>query len=600
MVLNKANKYKLDYTPDTNIPAGLRAYVWMVVRRNPVMWGVFVLMDIIHGVRYPLSYLLVGMVIDLITGLPVGAPIPHDVWLYTAAIFGVLIIGELAHAIPHYYAFDWWKRARAELRSDLFAYTLGHSYTYFQDHFAGSLARKVSEGIERGLNLQEIMRWQILLPIVSMGMSGLVLLGVSGIYSALVAVFLLTLLFPVVLKQKKLREKSQIYADSCSDVTGQIVDSLTNMASVKSYAHERLEIQEHARVSEEQMKAWHKMLRAFLLLDNYRRATLAVFGGGMMVACILGWQNGLISLGQIATIMGLSFNFTANAWNLSFGIIHMMEALGYLNDSLKTLIQPHSVSDAPGAPTLRVARGAIEFRHVHFEYENKAVFTDLNLEIAPGQRVGLVGHSGAGKSTLINLLQRFYDIRSGEILIDGQNIACVTQASLRQSIAVIPQDTSLFHRTIMDNIRYGRLKASDADVTAAAEKAHALRFIEELPDGFHTYVGERGVKLSGGQRQRIAIARAILKDAPILILDEATSALDSESEKEIQAALKNLMANKTVIAIAHRLSTIQHLDRLLVMEDGAITEDGTHAALVKAGGVYQKLWAMQSGGFLPK
>ena len=328
--------------------------------------------------------------------------------------------------------------------------------------------------------------------------------------------------------------------------------------------------------------------------------SLVVFGSGMMVACVLGWQKGLITLGDIATIMGLSFNFTANAWNLSFGIIHVMESLGYLNDSLKTLIKPHSVSDAPDAPALCVEQGAIEFRHVHFEYENKAVFTDLNLQIKAGQRVGLVGHSGAGKSTLINLIQRFYDIQSGEILIDGQNIARVTQSSLRRNIAVIPQDTSLFHRSIMDNIRYGRLDASDEEVLEAAKKAHAHGFIEELPEGFETHVGERGVKLSGGQRQRIAIARAILKDAPILILDEATSALDSESEQEIQAALQNLMADKTVIAIAHRLSTIQNLDRLLVMKEGRIIEDGAHGALLAGGGVYQKLWAMQSGGFLPE
>ena len=222
------------------------------------------------------------------------------------------------------------------------------------------------------------------------------------------------------------------------------------------------------------------------------------------------------------------------------------------------------------------------------------------LEIPAGQRIGLIGPSGAGKSTLINLVQRFFDVQSGQILIDGQNIAAVTQNSLRRNIAVIPQDTSLFHRTIMENIRYGRLDASDEDVMDAAEKAYAKEFIDLLPEGFDTYVGERGVKLSGGQRQRIAIARAILKDSPILILDEATSALDSESEKQIQAALKDLMAGKTVIAIAHRLSTINHLDRLIVMHEGEIVQDGTHAELLETDGIYKKLWMMQSGGFLPK
>jgi len=600
MFFNQNTKYSLNYTPDTNIPRDLLAYVRMVVKRNPLMWTIMLALDVIHGIRYPIAFLLMGGIIDMLTGIPQGSAIPDNVWLYTGGLFAVLFFGELAHAIPHYWSFDWWKRARAELRSDLFAYTLQHSYIFFQDHFAGSLARKVSEGIEKALNLQEQIRWQIFLPLVSMATSGFVLLSVSPLYGLFVCVFLLLILLPVFLKLDKLREKSRIFADTCSDVSGQIVDSLTNMASVKSYAQEQWELNEHAKVSEAQMKAWHKMLRTFLLLDNYRRSTLVVFGSGMMVACIWGWKNGIISLGDIATIMGIAFSFTANAWHLSFGIIHVMESLGYLNDSLTTLIKPHAVTDKEGAKNLGVTNGRIEFRTVTFEYESKSVFDELSISVEPRQRIGLIGPSGAGKSTFINLIQRFYDIQGGQILIDGQNIADVTQESLRKSIAIIPQDTSLFHRTIMENIRYGRSDATESEIYAAADKAHALTFIKDLPEGFETYVGERGVKLSGGQRQRISIARAILKDAPILILDEATSALDSESEKEIQYALQNLMQNKTVIAIAHRLSTINHLDRLLVMENGRIIEDGTHQELLKNQSVYEKLWGMQSGGFLPE
>ncbi len=600
MFLNKANKYKLNYTPDTNIPTGLFAYVKMVVKRNPRMWAFFIFTDILHAVRYPLSFFLVGLVIDRLTGLPEGSDIPLEVWHYTALIFTALFVGELAHTVPVYWTFDWIKRARAELRSDLLAYTLKHSYTYFQNHFAGSLARKVTEGIEKALYLNEQIRWQILMPLVNMITSGLILLKVSVLYGAVTCVFVLIIVLPVLLKLKKLTEQSRIFADSCSNVTGQVVDSLTNMASVKSYAQEERELQEHKDVSEVQMKAWHKMLRTFLLLDNYRRVTFVIFGTGMMALCLIGWKNQIISLGEMATIMGISFSFTGIAWHLSGGIIHVMESLGYLNDSLTTLIKPHAVSDKDDAKTLEVSQSEIAFKDVRFDYDQLAVFDGLNITIKPKQRIGLIGHSGAGKSTFINLIQRFYDVQDGQILIDEQNIADVSQESLRANIAVIPQDTSLFHRTIMDNIRYGRLNASDEEVHAAAENAHALGFIETLPEGFDTYVGERGVKLSGGQRQRIAIARAILKDAPILILDEATSALDSESEKQIQDALQNLMAGKTVIAIAHRLSTINHLDRLIVMEDGKIVEDGTHSELVENQGVYQRLWAMQSGGFLPE
>ncbi len=598
MFEKKSERFTLDYTPDPAIPRGLMAYIAMVVRRNPGMWAFLLLMDVIHAVRYPIAFVITGQIVDILTNLPEGAAIPDKVWFKTSLILLVLFIGEMTHLLPHYITFDWWKRARAQLRSDMMAYTLGHSYTFFQNNFAGSLARKVSEGIEKALALNEQLRWQMLLPLVSMSTSGIVLLDLSPVYGGLVCLFLALIMIPVMMKLEKIREKSRIYADACSLVSGQIADTISNMASVKSYAHEEQEMREHKRVSEIQMKAWHKMLRTFLLLDNYRRMTLVMFGAGMMAACVIGWREGIITLGDITTIMGLTYNFTANVWNLSFGIIHVSESLGYLNDSLTTLIRPHAVSDKEGAGMLEIKQGRIEFRDVEFQYKNLGVFDKLNLDIPAHQRVGLMGPSGAGKSTMINLIQRFFDLQGGGIYIDGQNIADVTQNSLRSQIAVIPQDTALFHRTIMENIRYGRLDASDEEVIEAAKKAHALGFIESLPEGLDTYVGERGVKLSGGQRQRIAIARAILKDAPILILDEATSALDSESEKEIQAALEFLMEGKTVIAIAHRLSTIHHLDRLIVMNEGRIVEDGTHDELLTHNGLYARLWAMQSGGFL--
>jgi ATP-binding cassette subfamily B protein len=599
MFLNKSQKYTLNYTPDTAIPSGLLAYVWMVVKRNPRMWSFQLFMDVLHGVRYSIAFYFVGQVIDLLTGLPAGTPAPEAVWTYVWLIFIVLFIGELTHALPHYWTFDWMKRARAELRSDLFSYSLQHSFTFFQNNFAGSLARKVSEGVEKALMLNEQIRWQIGLPLISMCTAGIILFQIAPLYGGLTVLFVALILAPVFLKLKKLREKSRIYADTCSAVSGQIVDSLTNMASVKSYAQEEQELAEHRRVSETQMKAWHKLLRVFLLLDNYRRITFVIYGPGMLALCLMSWQSGAITIGDMSAIMGISFGFVSNAWHLSGGVIRVTESLGYLNDSLSTLVKPHAVTDQDDAPALRVRKGDIAFDHVEFEYDAQRVFDGLHLNIPAHQRVGLIGTSGAGKSTLVNLLQRFYDVQNGQITIDGQNISGVTQASLRENIAIIPQDTALFHRSIMENIRYGKLDASDDEVIEAARRAHAFDFIEKMPEGFNTIVGERGVKLSGGQRQRIAIARAILKDAPILILDEATSALDSESEALLQASLEELMKGKTVIAVAHRLSTINKLDRLLVMQDGQIVEDGTHEALIKReGGLYSKLWTMQSGGFL--
>ena len=598
MFETKATKYTLDYTPNTHIPSGVLSYIAWVVRRNPRMWAFMLLMDIVHGVRYPLAFFFVGLNVDLITNAQPGQ-IPSDVWINTGIIFTILLVGELAHAIPHYTIFDWIKRARAELRSDFMAYTMGHSYTYFQDHFAGSLARKVSEGIEKGLLLNAQIRWEILLPFVILVSGASVMFGISVPFGIACLVFIASIVIPIIMKLDKLREQSRHYADTSSTVSGQVVDTLSNIASVKSYAQETQEMAEHKRVSEIQMKAWHKMLRTFLMLDNYRRATTIAYGVAMMAGCLWAWQHGHISVGDVAAIMGLTLSVTGTVWNFGFGIIHVSESLGYLNDSLTTLITPHDVTDKEDAGALQVTDARIAFDAVDFTYKDKPVFEGLQLDIPGGQRVGLIGPSGAGKSTLINLLQRFFDIQGGGISIDEQDLRDVTQKSLRQQIALIPQDTALFHRTLRENIRYGRLDASDEEVYEAARKAHALPFIEELSDGFDTLVGERGVKLSGGQRQRIAIARAILKDAPILILDEATSALDSESEREIQAALQELMVGKTVIAIAHRLSTINQLDRLIVMDQGRIVEDGTHEELLGIeNGTYKRLWSMQSGGFL--
>ncbi|MGB1539511.1 MAG: ABC transporter ATP-binding protein, partial [Rickettsiales bacterium] len=479
-------------------------------------------------------------------------------------------------------------------------YTLRHSFTYYQNHFAGGLARKISEGIEKIPNLSTQIRWEILLPIINMSASCLILFKVSWLYASSICILLFAILLPVLVKLKKLQVKTQRFADVRSKVTGQIVDTISNIAVVKSFANEAHEMDEHRAVSEEEMAAWHKMLRVFLLLDNYRRLVLVCFGGGMAVACVIGWQHGVITIGEIATIMGITFNFTGLVWSMSFGIVHAAESLGYLNDSLDTITRPHHITDKPDAQDLQVTKGEIAYRDVTFEYASNPVFEGLSLTIAPQERIGLIGPSGAGKTTLVNLLQRFFDVQHGTIRIDGQNIADMTQHSLRKALSFIPQDTTLFHRSLKDNIRYGKLDASDEEVIAAAKTAHAHEFITELPEGYDTLVGERGVKLSGGQRQRIAIARAILKNAPILILDEATSALDSESEQRIQEGLQTLMQGRTVIAIAHRLSTINHLDRLVVMDQGQIVEEGSHKQLLRKKGLYARLWDMQSGGFLPE
>jgi ATP-binding cassette subfamily B protein len=313
------------------------------------------------------------------------------------------------------------------------------------------------------------------------------------------------------------------------------------------------------------------------------------------------WAGGRMTVGEFAMAASMSLLIIEQARGLSRKFLDFFEYLGNVSDGVGIIVRPHEVRDAPDARALLPRGGEIVFEHVGFAYsEGRPVFAGLDLRIRAGEKVGFVGYSGSGKSTLLNLLLRLFDVQHGRILIDGADIAGVTQDSLRRSIAMIPQDPLLFHRSLLENIRYGRLDASDEEVVAAARRAHADEFIRATEQGYDSLVGERGIKLSGGQRQRIALARAILKDAPILLLDEATSALDSVTERHIQDSLRELMADKTVLVIAHRLSTLARLDRIVVFHEGRVIEDGTHAALLEAGGHYARMWAMQAGGFLPE
>ncbi|HEY8191868.1 MAG TPA: ABC transporter ATP-binding protein, partial [Alphaproteobacteria bacterium] len=396
-----------------------------------------------------------------------------------------------------------------------------------------------------------------------------------------------------------IRQRSLLFSQARAQVTGSIVDMLGNMPAVKSFSTASHEHGVHTRIADEERKRSRKAMRGMILMENYRRLSLVILGAGMATLVVYGWSQGWVTVGEASTIASLSITLASATWMLGIGIVQTVDEAGYIIDALSITARPHDIIDRPDAMPLIVPSGGIAFRHVDFSYTGKAVFDDLSVAIRPGEKIALVGPSGAGKTTFVALLLRLYELSGGTIAIDGMDIAAVTQDSLRRNIAVIPQDTTLFHRTLMENIRYGRLDATDDEVYEAARKAHAHDFIHTLAEGYGAMVGERGIRLSGGQRQRIAIARAILKNAPILILDEATSALDSESERLIQQSLAGLMQDKTVIAIAHRLSTIAHMDRILVFEQGKIIEQGPHADLVRDKyGLYARLWSMQSGGFI--
>ncbi len=477
------------------------------------------------------------------------------------------------------------------------------SWTFFQNDFAGRIANRVMqtgpalrESIVQGTNAV----WYIAV----YGTGATIVLATSDL--RLAAPMLLWFVGYVALLWyfvPRMRDRSRAMSEVRSALTGKIVDSYTNILTVKLFARARDEDAFVRQGVDDHTRAYHRQLRMitrFIITLTVLNAAMVVATGGMAIWL---WTLGRIPVGMVATALPLAWQISNIAGWVSDNVTGIFENVGVVQDGMKSIAVARQMPDAEGATDLVVSRGEIRFEGVRFGYGTaRGVLHDLDLAVAPGERVGLVGHSGAGKSTLVNLLLSFYTPEAGRIVIDGQDIAHVTQESLRGQIAMVTQDTSLLHRSIRDNIRYGRPEAPEAEVVAAARQAEALDFIATLEDwngrtGFDAHVGERGVKLSGGQRQRIAIARVILKDAPILVLDEATSALDSEVEAAIQGQLERLMRGRTVIAIAHRLSTIARMDRLVVMEHGRIVEQGSHAVLLAAGGAYARLWARQSGGF---
>ena len=487
-------------------------------------------------------------------------------------------------------------------------YLLKQSLNFYENDFAGRLATKV---MQTALGVREtVMKLlDVLVYILVYFISALVMIGTSDWRLMLPMVVWLAayigIQFYFVPRMKKIATEQ---ADARSVMTGRVVDSYTNIQTVKLFSHTERETS-YARDSMDGFlgTVYHQMRLATGLnfsvnMINYLLAfTVAALS-------IWLWMDSAITVGAIAIAVSLALRVNGMAQWIMWEISSLFENLGTVADGMNTLAKPQTITDPVNAPKLKATHGEIALDDVHFSYEGAddksyPVFEALNLTIKPGEKIGLVGRSGAGKSTLVNLLLRFYDIDSGQIKIDGQDISQVSQESLRSKIGMVTQDTSLLHRSVRDNILYGRPDASDAEVLDAARKAEADAFIRDLHDpegnlGYDAQVGERGVKLSGGQRQRIAIARVLLKDAPILILDEATSALDSEVEAAIQQSLYRLMENKTVIAIAHRLSTIAAMDRLIVLDDGKIAEQGTHEELLAQGGIYAQLWAHQTGGFL--
>ncbi len=490
------------------------------------------------------------------------------------------------------------------LRWNFHRLMLGQSMSFYQDEFAGRIATKVMQTAlavrDTWLIVAELLVFVIIYFVTLLAVLGNFDARLLIPFLAWVALYILALYFFV----PRLGKVARVQADARSLMTGRITDAYTNIATVKLFSHARREAFFARSAMQEFLGTVHTQMRlvtGFEIVNHMLSMALIAASAG---ATLWLWTKGEASVGAVAAATAMALRLNGISHWVMWEMATLFEHIGTVQDGINTIARQHTVVDAPDAKPLAVARGDIRFEQVSFAYGGKRdVIEKLDLHIRPGEKIGLVGRSGAGKSTIVNLLLRFYDVESGRILIDGQDIAQVTQNSLREQIGMVTQDTSLLHRSVRENIVYGRPDATEEDMLAAAKRAEADEFVGALTDpkgrkGYDAHVGERGVKLSGGQRQRIAIARVMLKDAPILLLDEATSALDSEVEAAIQQSLYRLMEGKTVVAIAHRLSTIAAMDRLIVLDRGRVVEEGDHRSLLARDGLYARLWAHQSGGFL--
>ncbi|ELB2817998.1 ABC transporter ATP-binding protein [Vibrio alginolyticus] len=483
-------------------------------------------------------------------------------------------------------------------------YLLNQSLNFYQDDFAGRVATKV---MQTSLAVREtVMKAMDVFVYVTVYFTSMIIMLATADWRLMIPmiVWLLAYIAIQIYFVPKLKDVASAQADARSTMTGRIVDSYTNIQTVKLFSHSQRETQYVEQGMKGFLNTVYRQMRLVTGFDVAVEISNYILVFSVAALSIYLWLDSAISVGAIAIAVSLALRVNGMSMWIMWEVGALFENMGTVVDGMKTLSKPIDIKDKPGAKDLVVTEGGIHFDNVSFHYgENKGVISHLDLNIKPGEKVGLVGRSGAGKSTLVNLLLRFHDVEDGSIKIDGQNISEVTQDSLRSKIGMVTQDTSLLHRSIRDNILYGNPDATEEDLLKATKQAHAHEFIETLTDpfgnvGYDAQVGERGVKLSGGQRQRIAISRVLLKDAPLLVLDEATSALDSEVEAAIQESLNELMQGKTVIAIAHRLSTIAQMDRLIVLDKGSIVEQGSHQELIANNGIYAQLWAHQTGGFI--
>ena len=563
-----------------------------------------VLIAAISGLQV-LLFAFLGNIVDWLSGADPESFLAEEwgalMWMGFVIVVALPILGALHTFVMHQTIFGNFPMV---IRWKAHRYMLGQSFGFYQDEFAGRVATKV---MQAALGVREAVTkiLDVFIYVAVYFGGAMFLVATLDMWMMLpfiawlaIYIFLMWFFLP------KMRAISELQSDARSTMTGRVVDSYTNIMTVKLFAHAGREESYARDAMDDFLQTVHPQMRLVTKLNISLDVANSLLLFAVAAIGILSWQSGAATVGAIAVGVGLVLRLEGMSHWVMWELAGLFENIGMAEDGMHTIARPQLVTDSSDAKVLVVDKGAIAFDGMRFHYGKEGgVIEKLTLDVKPGEKVGLVGRSGAGKSTLMNLLLRLYDLEGGQIRIDGQDIAGVTQDSLRSQIGVVTQDTSLLHRSVRDNIAYGNPEATDEQVMEAAKRANAHDYILDLVDpqgrtGYDAHVGERGVKLSGGQRQRIAIARVFLKNAPILVLDEATSALDSEVEAAIQDNLNALMEGKTVIAIAHRLSTISSLDRLVVMDQGAIIEEGTHEELAAADGLYAQLWARQSGGFI--
>jgi ATP-binding cassette subfamily B protein len=488
----------------------------------------------------------------------------------------------------------------AELKQQAFEYLLGHSHSFFANSFTGSLVQKVNRFSRAFEQLADRVTWNIIPLIVRVTSTAVILYFINQIVMYVLLVWLVIFLACNYLFARWKLKYDIAGAAADSKTTAVLADDITNANNIQLFTAAAVEQERFKNVSEDQAHLQRFRWWMDSIMEGVQGFLVIAMEFVLFYYALIYWERGLLTLGVFVLIQAYYISLVASLWDFSRVIRNIYEAFADAKEMVELLEKPQEIRDVPGAKDLGVTKGEVVFKDVTFYFNaTRVVLNKVNLTIKSGEKVALIGPSGAGKSTFFRLLLRFYDVSEGKILLDDQNVQKVTQESLRESISLVPQDALLFHRTLKENIRYGRRDATDEEVIHAAKLAHCDEFVKDLPQGYDTYVGERGIKLSGGERQRVAIARAILKNAPILLLDEATSSLDSHSEALIQDALEELMKGKTTIVIAHRLSTIRKMDRIVVLDKGVIAESGTHDELLsQEGSLYKKLWTLQSGGFL--